>query len=149
MPTYDYRCPDCGTVQEVIHSIKKDPIVECPKCVEDGTSVQMSRVITGGAGFNLGSTETMGWREKRLRVKKNASLSLKQMERYGTEGTPLVPNVDGQATETWSEAAKIAGSKGKDTLSYAKKVAEEKHTSKESGVNDKAWKAAKDKRDKS
>jgi len=147
MPTYEYRCPKCGTVKEIIHSIKDDPDIACEPCARGGAEVYMDRVISGGSGFILGSTETMGWREKRLHHKKNAELGLKQMERYGSQGTELVPNVGGEATESWEDAAKIAKEKGKDSLTYAKKVAEEKHTSKESGVNDKKWKAAKDKLD--
>jgi len=146
MPTYEYECPKCGTIQEVVHSIKSDPVVYCPAC--EGEEVEMVRLISGGAGFVLGSTETMGWREKRQRMKRNAKLELRQMERYGSEGTPLVPNVGGEVTGSWSDAAKLAKEKGKDSLSYARKVYEERHTSKESGVNDKKWKAAKDKADK-
>ena len=52
-------------------------------------------------------------------------------------------------TESWSDAAKLAREQGKDSLSYTHKVAEERSTSKESGVNDQKYKAAKDRLDKS
>jgi hypothetical protein len=88
----------------------------------------------------------MAWKEKRYRVKKNARLDLKQMERYGTSGgASLVPNVGGEVTESWSDAAKLARDSGKDTLTYQKKIADEKSTSKLSGINDVKWKSAKDK----
>jgi len=148
MPAYDYKCDVCGTVQEVIHSIKSDPVIECPKCSQRDAKIPMTRVISGGAGFNLGSTESMAWREKRNRIRNNAKLELKQVERWGTQNK-LVPNVGGEVTGNWSDAAKLAHEKGKDSLSYTKKVVEERSTSKESGVNDAAWKAARDKLDKS
>lgn len=145
MPTYEYKCENCGSVQEIIHSIKDNPVIPCQECLHKDLKIPMTRLISGGAGFNLGSTETMAWREKRNRAKNNAKLELKQIERYGTGSGTLVPNVGGETTGSWSEAAKLARDKGKDSLSYAGKVAEEKSTSKESGVNDQKWKAAKDK----
>jgi putative FmdB family regulatory protein len=146
MPRYDYKCPSCGTVEEVIHSIKQDPEIVCPVCAPEGNAVVMQRLISGGGGFILGSTETMGWKENRLRVKKNAELGLKQMERYGSTGTSLVPNVGGETVATWSEAQKLARDKGKNADSYNAKVEVEKFTSKTSGVNDLRWKAAKETR---
>ena len=91
----------------------------------------------------------MAWKEKRQRIKKSAQLEIKQMERYGKSSGELVPNVAGETTESWSDAAKLARDKGKDTMTYQGKIADERSTSKESGVNDKKWKAAKDKADKS
>jgi putative FmdB family regulatory protein len=32
MPTYDYRCRDCGQSLEVQQSIHDDPLTECPAC---------------------------------------------------------------------------------------------------------------------
>jgi len=146
MPTYDYKCDLCGFVLEVIHRIVENPVISCPECAKKDVKIPMVRQISGGY-FNLGSTEAMGWREKRQRVKRNAQLELKQMERYGS-GTKLVPNVGGEVTANWSDAAKLARDQGKDSLSYASRVAEERSTSKESGVSDTKWKAAKDKLDK-
>lgn len=41
MPIYDYLCCDCGTIKEVVHSIKEDPEVLCKECDE-----QMVRSIS-------------------------------------------------------------------------------------------------------
>jgi len=37
MPTYDYRCKTCGSVFEVVHSIKLDSLkkYKCPKCKKE------------------------------------------------------------------------------------------------------------------
>ena len=32
MPTYDYKCIQCGHIQEEFHFIKKNPNVKCEKC---------------------------------------------------------------------------------------------------------------------
>jgi len=45
MPTYEYRCHDCGGTFEKFQSIKDDPVAKCPTC---GGKVQ--RLISGGAG---------------------------------------------------------------------------------------------------
>ncbi|MHB8505747.1 MAG: FmdB family zinc ribbon protein [Acidimicrobiales bacterium] len=35
MPTYEYRCKDCGEHLEVVQSFKDDPLTECPNCAGD------------------------------------------------------------------------------------------------------------------
>jgi putative FmdB family regulatory protein len=32
MPTYEYRCRNCGEHLEVVQSFKDDPLTECPNC---------------------------------------------------------------------------------------------------------------------
>ena len=32
MPTYEYRCRDCGEHLEVVQSFRDDPLTECPNC---------------------------------------------------------------------------------------------------------------------
>jgi len=46
MPTYDYKCMDCGHVFEAFQSIKADPLSQCPEC--QGT---VKRQIGTGAGI--------------------------------------------------------------------------------------------------
>ncbi|MBD3262606.1 MAG: hypothetical protein GF334_13215 [Candidatus Altiarchaeales archaeon] len=149
MPTYDYSCPACGHTEEKFHSIKVDPIFACPVCEKNDSHVVMQRLISASiGGFVLGSTPSMAWKEKRLREKKNASLELKQLERYGS-GQSLKPNVGGMEVDSWSDAAKVAREAGMSSDSYQPHIEKEKHTSKESGIDDRKWKQAKDKRDKS
>ena len=45
MPTYTYRCPECGEFEEQ-QSIRDPALEVCPSC---GRTVK--RVITGGTGF--------------------------------------------------------------------------------------------------
>lgn len=48
MPTYEYRCNECGVKFERFHSIKADPIRDCPECGKKGA---VTRLISGGAGL--------------------------------------------------------------------------------------------------
>ena len=32
MPTYEYRCKDCGEHLEVVQSFRDDPLTDCPRC---------------------------------------------------------------------------------------------------------------------
>ncbi len=32
MPTYEYRCRECGEHLEVVQSFRDDPLTECPNC---------------------------------------------------------------------------------------------------------------------
>ena len=46
MPTYDYKCTKCKSVQEEIHSIKIDPEIKCKKCGN-----KMLREISSNVGL--------------------------------------------------------------------------------------------------
>lgn len=45
MPTYEYKCDDCGYTFERFQGIKDKPITKCPKC-----SGNVRRLIGPGAG---------------------------------------------------------------------------------------------------
>jgi putative FmdB family regulatory protein len=46
MPTYEYRCQNCGHQFEELQKITDDPIDTCPKC-----SGKVERLIFGGTGL--------------------------------------------------------------------------------------------------
>ena len=46
MPTYEYKCLDCGIQFDRFQGITEDPIQECPEC-----SGQTKRLIGAGAGL--------------------------------------------------------------------------------------------------
>jgi len=46
VPTYEYRCEECGHVLERLHGMREEPDVECPRC-----SSKTNRVISGGSGI--------------------------------------------------------------------------------------------------
>lgn len=74
-----------------------------------------------------------GWSTKNERIKaqmrkKNEKLDARQNEmRNDTNvGGRLTPNVDGERVDSWSEAQKLAKSKGKETASYEPLIQKEK-----------------------
>ncbi|HEX6040434.1 zinc ribbon domain-containing protein [Longimicrobium sp.] len=46
MPTYEYRCPECGNEFEKFGRMSDPPVQECPHC-----HAQAQRKISGGAGL--------------------------------------------------------------------------------------------------
>lgn len=146
MPTYDYRCNECGLVTEVTHSIKEDPIILCSQCKTSDKEVPMERLISynksGGFLFKQW-TEPQLHKIGRDKHKQNSELEMRQIERYGS-GPKLKPNVAGVETESWSDAKKLASEAGMSTTSYDTQIAKESNTSKVSGIDDRKWKAAKE-----
>jgi putative FmdB family regulatory protein len=52
MPTYEYRCKDCGEHLEVVQSFRDDPLTECPRCSGDLRKVfQPIGIAFKGTGF--------------------------------------------------------------------------------------------------
>ncbi|MDA3899582.1 MAG: zinc ribbon domain-containing protein [Spirochaetes bacterium] len=46
MPTYDYKCLECGYTFETFHSMSAEPVSECEKC-----GGEVKRLIGAGAGI--------------------------------------------------------------------------------------------------
>jgi putative FmdB family regulatory protein len=52
MPTYEYRCRDCGQPLEVVQSFTDDPLTECPACGGELRKVfQAVGIAFKGSGF--------------------------------------------------------------------------------------------------
>ena len=52
MPTYEYRCKDCGEHLEVVQSFRDDPLTECPRCTGTLKKVfQPIGIAFKGTGF--------------------------------------------------------------------------------------------------
>ena len=45
MPTYDYKCTQCGLIFEKLQNISDDPVTKCPEC-----NGNVKRLLSGGAG---------------------------------------------------------------------------------------------------
>ena len=67
MPTYEYKCPDCGTKFERFQSITAAPIKKCPNCGKNkvqrliGTGAGL---IFKGSGFYITDYRSEGYKEK-------------------------------------------------------------------------------------
>ena len=46
MPTYEYRCPNCGNNFELFQKMSEEPVAACPKC-----DTPSQRRLSGGAGL--------------------------------------------------------------------------------------------------
>lgn len=77
MPTYEYKCLDCGIRFDRFQSITEDPIQECPEC-----SGQTKRLIGAGAGlifkgsgFYITDYRSDGYKESEKKDKESSSSS--------------------------------------------------------------------------
>ena len=118
MPTYEYTCFSCGLdFDKVLRISQYAEPQDCPDC---GKGPAKKRVSLG-AGFILSGD---GWTGKNIRVagqmrEKNKRLTAKENEfKHDAPGLKLAPNVDGERVDSWSEASKLAASKGKDASGY-------------------------------
>ncbi len=46
MPTYEYRCENCGHKFEAFQTMSESPVEKCPVC-----NGKVKRIISGGAGL--------------------------------------------------------------------------------------------------
>ena len=63
MPTYDYKCADCGRIFEKFHGMNETPQVGCPECTSVNTSRQISLgagIVFKGAGFYVNDYKKSG-----------------------------------------------------------------------------------------
>lgn len=126
MPIYEFRCNFCHhTFEELLtFSQLKNP-QECPQC----ESMETQKIMSPPNMVFKGD----GWADKNAKIKKQMARKNKRLDRKQNEmkrdapSVTLAPNVDGERVDTWSEASKLAKSKGKDTSGYEKKAREEKN----------------------
>lgn len=67
MPTYDYKCNDCGHHFEAFHSMSTDPLTECPECtglVERQIGIGAG-VLFKGSGFYETDYRSSGYKKDR------------------------------------------------------------------------------------
>lgn len=73
MAAYNYKCKDCGNIQEVNHKVTEDPEIVCLTCGSSNTRrmVGATRTIFKGGGWvvNESSLDKIGMPEH---VKKHA-----------------------------------------------------------------------------
>ena len=122
MPTYDYLCQTCTKpFVKVLPLSLYDTPQECPECGGPGQrQISCTNFVLKGDG----------WAGKGIRVKgqmerKNAKLGQKSKDHVGST-LRLAPNVDGERVDSWSEAQKLAASKGMNTTSYDPLVQKER-----------------------
>lgn len=126
MPSYTYLCkPPCQNEYEINNVPMKDYKKEkpCPKC---GT--MNIKIFQPTKNFILKGD---GWAGKNHRISQQMRAKNKKLDARTAEmkrdapNVTLAPNVDGERVGSWSEAQKLAKSKGKETSSYEPLIAKE------------------------
>lgn len=125
MPTYEYKCHECESQFEKFLALKdrKEP-QPCPECGAEETEKLISL-----CGFVLKGDNWPGKAHKINRQMRKRQERLRPRQKAKAREEPLVtlaPNVDGERVESWTEAQKLASSKGKETSSYEPLIRKEK-----------------------
>jgi putative FmdB family regulatory protein len=125
MPVYTYKCKSCETPFELITSMSEykseQPCPECDGGIGGRTITEVSFVLKGS-----------GWTGKNIKVNnqmlKRREIVGKRQEVLKREGPKmeLAPNVNGERVDSWSEASKLAASKGLNAATYEPMVRKEK-----------------------
>lgn len=124
MPRYDFACEACGEVFERSVPVSEfDKPQPCEQCGAPGCQRLLSAV-----GFVLKGNS---WPGKNLKIagqmadRRRKALQKQDTLKREAPGMTLAPNVGGERVDSWSEASKLAASKGLDTTLYQKKAAAE------------------------
>lgn len=122
MPMYDYQCKTCSQGFQRFLSMRKAMTPQVCDCGSEDTY----RVVSAPSFVLKGDN----WPGKNLRIRrqmaaKNRVLDQKQNDKKRSLPT-LAPNVDGERVESWTEAKKLAQSKGKETTTYDAHIRKEK-----------------------
>lgn len=117
MPSYDFHCKKCDETFEVSRPMSKAS--EPQSCGSCGLATDRIFSVPGMVFAGDGWASKNGRIESQMAAKgerlSKAQNDRKQDDRGRME---LAPNVEGQRTDTWSEAKSMAKSLGKDTASY-------------------------------
>lgn len=122
MPFYGYHCDECDeSFDRMLPMSRYDE----PQTCACGSIAK--KVVTAPEVIFKGDD----WASKNGRIARQmtdkANRQSKRQEERKREGggVSLAPNVDGERVGSWAEAQSLAKSKGKNTESYAPKVAAE------------------------
>jgi putative FmdB family regulatory protein len=125
MPTYEFMCHSCQEPFEKDLSISEYSTqlsFPCPACESLDTSRQVSETSFVLVGDGWPSKDFRGKAQMLARRKRVGQ----KMKDHVAPLKKLVPNVGGEEVASWSEAKRLAASKGKDTVSYEPLVQKEK-----------------------
>jgi putative FmdB family regulatory protein len=117
MPTYEYRCKECGRHLEVVQSFKDDPLTECPHCGGELKKVFGNVGIAfKGSGFYKTDSRSSSKSGKERSKEKESSTS---------------PTSESKSSESKSSESKSSDSKSSDSKSSESKPSETKSRSSE------------------
>jgi putative FmdB family regulatory protein len=100
MPTYEYRCRECGEHLEVVQSFSDDPLTECPTCSGPLRKVFNSVGIAfKGSGFYKNDSRTSSSSSKSS-TSTSSSGSSESSGSSGSTGSSDSSSSDGSSTSS-------------------------------------------------
>ena len=117
MPIYTHECNACTNQFTVFCKMdERNEPAECEFCGHTD-----SKLVISGCNFILTGDS---WPGKNNRIQGQMKKRREQLKKKSDEQAreapvaTLVPNVDGERTESWSDAQKLARDKGKESSTY-------------------------------
>ena len=120
MPTYEYRCKDCGEHLEVVQAFTDDPLTECPACSGP------LRKVFGNIGITFKGS---GFYKTDSRSKSSAAK---------TSDSKAESSSDSASSDSKSSDTKSSDSKSSDTKSETKSEKKSDSSSTKSGADAKS-----------
>jgi putative FmdB family regulatory protein len=108
MPTYEYRCKDCGEHLEVVQSFRDDPLTECPRC--SGTLKKVFQPI--GIAFKGTGFYKTDSRSSSSRSSSSANGSSSTSEKAGTSSDSGSGSSSSDSGSSSSSSGSSSGSSG-------------------------------------
>ncbi len=102
MPIYEYYCPQCAKVHELLQRISEEPLRHCPVCGSDKVQKMISR-----AAFQLKGS---GWyvtdfKDKKPTKSENKTEENKTAENKKESETPAAPSATNTEKSTGSDVS--------------------------------------------
>jgi len=101
MPTYEYRCKDCGEHLEVVQAFTDDPLTECPACSGP------LRKVFGNIGITFKGS---GFYKTDSRSKSSATKSSESSDSSKDSSKDSSSDSSGSTTDTKAETKKESSS---------------------------------------
>ena len=97
MPTYGYRCTECGNEYDVWQRMSDEPVAECPVCKGRGKRLIFpAGIVFKGAGFY--KTDSRSSSSSSSSSSSTSSASSTSSSNGGTTATPKEPSSTGSST---------------------------------------------------
>ena len=88
MPTYEYRCRDCGHSFDIVQKMSDDPLTHCPECGGSLRKVFTAPAISfKGSGFYATDHGSKGKKPAADKDKKEGSADTKKTDTAKSEGS--------------------------------------------------------------
>ena len=134
MPTYEYRCKNCGHEFDIVQSFTDDSLTECPSCHESTLKKVFGNVgITfKGSGFyktdsrsagTFGSTRDADKSDNGSSTKKDSSTSSSDSSKQSDSGSSASSSTSSSTTSGSSSSSSGSGSSGSSSSSSASRPA--------------------------